>query len=86
MKSLSLLKSEAENSCEFRGHNMEWNRPAHYSQWGLQHIVWSNTSTVKSKQRAECVECGMEVFLTTKPEPNGIDIGGEAVALNCPTS
>ena len=25
----------------------------------------------------------MTVHLDTRPQPNGIDIGGEAVALNC---
>ena len=30
-----------------------------------------------------CRHCGMEVQVITKPAPNEIDIGGEAVALNC---
>ena len=33
---------------------------------------------------AECVHCGMEVACNTRPQPNEIDIGGEAVALDCP--
>jgi hypothetical protein len=33
---------------------------------------------------AECVHCGMEVATNTHPQPNEIDIGGEAVALDCP--
>jgi len=30
-----------------------------------------------------CLVCGMRVHCTTHPAPNDIDIGGEAVALNC---
>ena len=33
---------------------------------------------------AECVHCGMEVACNTHPQSNEIDIGGEAVALDCP--
>jgi hypothetical protein len=32
---------------------------------------------------AKCLDCGMEVTVNTDPMPNEIDIGGEAVALNC---
>jgi hypothetical protein len=35
---------------------------------------------------ARCSVCGAEVFVDARPAPNGIDIGGEAVALNCPAS
>ncbi len=30
-----------------------------------------------------CKNCGMDVGVDIKPPPNGIDIGGEAVALTC---
>ena len=30
-----------------------------------------------------CLHCGMELQVFTAPMPNEIDIGGEAVALNC---
>jgi hypothetical protein len=33
---------------------------------------------------ALCIICGMEAYVDAKPAPNGIDISGEAVALNCP--
>ena len=32
---------------------------------------------------SECKVCGMEVCLDDDPAPNGIEIGGEAVALHC---
>ena len=38
------------------------------------------------KSVARCVRCGAEVDCNTKPLPNEIDIGGEAVAVNCPGS
>lgn len=37
---------------------------------------WSNC--------AECQTCKATVCVDVKPAPNGIDIGGNAVALNCP--
>ncbi len=41
----------------------------------------SNTLT-----RLTCDNCGMIADANTHPQANGIDIGGEAVALNCPKS
>lgn len=32
---------------------------------------------------SQCIDCGMEVYVTTKPWPNETDIAGEAVALTC---
>ena len=46
---------------------------------------WMSPFTTLSDTRAvsACTLCGMEVHVNTRPAPNGIDIGGEAVALNC---
>jgi len=33
---------------------------------------------------SECKDCGMAASINDEPAPNDIDIGGEAVALNCP--
>ena len=30
-----------------------------------------------------CADCGKQVHVNTKPRPNEIEIGGEAVALSC---
>ena len=38
----------------------------------------------KYMQTGVCKDCGMCVYLDEDPTPNGIDIGGKAVALNCP--
>jgi len=32
---------------------------------------------------SKCRACGMEVHITDNPAPNEINIGGQAVALNC---
>ena len=37
----------------------------------------------RTKGYAKCKHCGKGVWTDTKPPPNGIDIAGEAVALNC---
>lgn len=36
------------------------------------------------RRHSKCRRCGMGVQILTHPAPNEIDIGGEAVALNCP--
>jgi hypothetical protein len=33
-----------------------------------------------------CRHCGMQVQLLTRPSPNEIAVGGEAVALSCKTN
>ena len=32
---------------------------------------------------AVCVDCGRQVAVAVSPPANGIDVGGEAVAVNC---
>jgi hypothetical protein len=66
------LKREAANSTRFRNHVLgPWSEPNSY--WFPDKIVSS----------AKCIRCGMEVSINTKPQPNDIDISGEAVALTC---
>jgi hypothetical protein len=43
--------------------------------------AWSAHNNAEST--AACA-CGMSVTVNTCPAANGIDIGGEAVAMNCP--
>ena len=64
------LKSEAHESCRFRKHHM-----APFKR--------TRTDLDRLSACSECRHCGMQVFVDTRPEPNSIDIGGEAVALNC---
>jgi hypothetical protein len=67
MAQLDRLMREARKAMRFRGHNP-------VTDW-------------KEKGRAKlhcCNEgCDMGVWIIVKPLPNEIDIGGEAVALNC---
>lgn len=42
---------------------------------------WQNVS--ETSAIAECQDCGRQVAIDTNPPANGIDIGGEVVALNC---
>lgn len=69
MASLGVLKTQATNAAEFRGHIMIWSAPHHGEH--------------RSNQSGHCALCGMEAHITTRPAPNGIDVHGEAVALDC---
>ena len=69
MKHLGQLRKSAQESAEFRGHSIRWYAPHHGER--------------ASTQIGECRWCGLEAYICTNPMPNGIDIGGEAVALNC---
>jgi hypothetical protein len=62
------LKSSAEESANWRGHELgEWSRHS-----------WKPRISI-----ANCIHCNMQVAVNIAPLPNEIDIGGEAVALNC---
>ena len=70
MKHLGQLRNEANKACKVRGHDtMEWSAPYH--------------GETRSRQCASCSMCGKEVQITMNPLPNEIEVGGEAVALNC---
>ena len=68
MKIERRLKIEALESCKFRGHDMGRFR---------QHSFFLN------RHYSHCKKCNMQVEVNRQPMPNQIDIGGEAVALNC---
>ena len=71
MTKFDSLKHNAATSCSSRGHKMS---------------KFSTHRTLMSERRigiSYCKECRMMVVVDTHPAPNGIDIGGEAVALNC---
>ncbi len=70
MKSLSTLKREAQSATAFRGHRMHWFAPVSHGEG-------------RYLQTGSCKRCDMTVHLNTRPAPNGIEIAGEAVALNC---
>jgi hypothetical protein len=62
------LKSDALTAADSRGHDMT--RFTH-------HELKNYTAT------SHCRNCHMSVTVNSAPAPNDIDIGGEAVALNC---
>lgn len=66
---LSTLKKKAQQATAWRGHRMKWG-PVY------------GTPTTQS-QNAECRDCAAVVSIHEMPAPNGIDIGGSAVAINC---
>ena len=49
-----------------------------------QHKLSKFTHGSENRASAECVHCGAWVIVNSKPAPNDIDIGGLAVAVNCP--
>ncbi len=68
---LSTLKRQAQQATTWRGHSMKWGP------------IFGGATTNHGSQFGTCRNCGAEVLLTEHPAPNGIDIGGAAVALNC---
>ena len=69
MKKVEKLKKEALGACKLRGHKME----------RFQYII--NGGWIRGGSK--CKKCGKYVTINTNPLPNQIEIGGDAVALNC---
>ena len=67
MIKLAQLTKSALKSCEARGHLMAAFIHAHDDTAAISH----------------CVSCRRQALVLTNPQPNQIDIGGEAVALEC---
>lgn len=61
---------QAREAATWRGHHM-----GRFKTVELTHR--------RTYKRSACAVCGMEVDIDTYPPPNGIDIAGPAVALNC---
>lgn len=65
---LDHLMNEAREAAQNRGHTLGPFAPGEF---------W------RERRYADCTECGMGVAVDPDPPPNGIDISGSAVALNC---
>lgn len=63
------LKLEALEGCKFRGHDMG---------------RFKRNRFFLNRYYAYCRKCWMQVQINRQPMPDQIDIGGEAVASNCP--
>ena len=70
MTKLNRLKKEATEATDFRGHSLgRWNSADSYTK---SESAWNF-----------CGSCGAFVAVNTKPFPNDIEIGGDALALTC---
>ncbi len=50
---------------------------------GRGHIMRRFVSMNDHQKLSSCVNCHKSVYINSKPQPNEIDICGEAVALGC---
>lgn len=67
---LYILRWEATTSAFRKGHELRWGEPIKHG--------------ARRYQNAVCLRCQAEAQIITMPLPNEINIGGTAVALNCP--
>jgi hypothetical protein len=64
-------------------------RLAKLKQRSLESANWRKHTMSRFKALGQyhhlstCIACGAEVLVNLKPQPNEIDVGGEAVAVNC---
>lgn len=76
MRKIDRLIKEAREACEWRHHKMgNFTRLTYGEGWrnpGPRHTAVSG-----------CQVCGKSVMVDTRPPANGIEIGGEALALTC---
>jgi hypothetical protein len=77
MAAYSTLRRRAAAAANWRGHSLKWAR----IRDSAPHTAMHSGRIIVS---AECRHCGASVTIDTAPPANGIDIGGSAVATNCP--
>jgi len=65
-----LLRKEARKVAKLRGHQLG----------KFSHIVGTGWN---AHSAAICEKCGKDVAVYPSPAPNGIDVAGDAVAMNC---
>jgi hypothetical protein len=68
---LSTLIKRAQAASHWRGHRLKWVKGT---------CDWQRGEYATGK----CIKCDAYVQCLTHPAPNDIDVGGSAVALNCP--
>lgn len=79
MRKIDRLRKEALQSCNFRGHKM-----TRFYTFNWQYAGSKVMGIIPHSAYSTCKICGARVDINTTPAPNQIDIGGTAVALNCP--
>ena len=72
MAKLEMLKEKAERSAEIHGHLL--------GPWKPNLIFPTRTRAV---ELSICIYCGEWAEVDTSPLPNGIDVSGTAVAVEC---
>lgn len=70
MEKARRLAHEAKEAAKFRGHDMATFR-------------WSRRGDGRLVGISSCRKCKMDMDVLPNPLPNEVEIGGEAVALNC---
>lgn len=58
----------------------------HEAAEGRGHGPFNFIEFSREHGRVSCIKCGMDADAQTSPPANGIDIGGNLVALNCKES
>jgi len=71
MRKLDRLIQESRASATFHGHVLG------------NFIRFSKVAGHAHRAKAFCKVCGMSVWIETDPEPNSIDISGDAIAIEC---
>jgi hypothetical protein len=73
MRLIDRLKRDARRAATFRGHKL--------SRFAAHHFQTKLASATCTHEG-----CEAKVTVNTFPQPHEIDVGGTAVALNCPVS
>lgn len=66
---IATLQRQASACTTRRGHRLRWGKI--FQRFGGE------------GQTGECIRCERWVQILTKPQPNEIDVGGPALAINC---
>lgn len=64
-------------------HRDRLKREAERSAYWHGHSLAPWTDCGPDRARTHCQDCRRRAFVNTRPLPNGIDIGGSAVAMGC---
>ena len=78
-----MSKWNAGYELAFLGKLVELKRSASRSAKFRGHNLGAWYELGKHARSAKCTKCGAEVVINEKPRPNEIEVGGEAVAINC---
>ena len=78
LTALQTLRASATEAAMWRGHNIKWDDVHDRAR------STNSETSPRLTQLGKCRNCSAWVSIDTHPMPNGIDICGSAVAINCP--